>query len=199
MVGKGKKGKGKNSQTKPKSIQGGKKKELSKIKCFNCHEFRHYATECLLKKFSKKNLGRVVREAFASQLKPDFTLITCMDNNVMGSVWYLDSGASFHMTGCREFLSDLEEKDLQMHIEFGDNKRYNDTRIGTIAFKRESGSPLHLKYFTFVPGLKKNLIFFAVLEDHGYDVIFSKGKTFLKHVATGKVKHIGVTVIFFIS
>ena len=28
----------------------------------------------------------------------DFTLISCMVTSMMGSVWYLDSGASFHMT-----------------------------------------------------------------------------------------------------
>ena len=39
----------------------------------------------------------------------------------MGSVWYLDSGASFHMTGDKDLFSDLEEKDFQMHIEMGDD------------------------------------------------------------------------------
>ena len=39
----------------------------------------------------------------------------------MGSVWYLDSGASFHMTRDKELFSDLEEKDLQMHKDTGDD------------------------------------------------------------------------------
>lgn len=46
----------------------------------------------------------------------------------------------------------------------------------------------------FIPGLEKNLIFVAVLEDHGYDVIFSKGKSFLRNIATRQVKQIGVCV-----
>ena len=50
----------------------------------------------------------------------------------MGSVWYLDSGASFHMTGDKELFSDLEEKDLHMHIEMGDNGKYSVTRLGMI-------------------------------------------------------------------
>lgn len=33
-----------------------------------------------------------------------------------------------------------------------------------------------------------------VLEDRGYDVIFSKGKVFLRHIATRQVKQIGVWV-----
>ena len=54
-------------------------------------------------------------------------------------VWYLDSGASFHMMGDKELFSDLEEKYLQMHIEMGDDGRYSATDIGTITFERESG------------------------------------------------------------
>jgi len=46
----------------------------------------------------------------------------------------------------------------------------------------------------FVPGLKKNLVSIVVLEDCGYDVIFCKGKAFLRHIATGQVNQIGVRV-----
>eukprot|EP00253_Pinus_taeda_P028241 PITA_28241 len=46
----------------------------------------------------------------------------------------------------------------------------------------------------FVPGLKKNLITVAVLEDHGYDVIFNKGKEFLIHIVMGQVNQFKVHV-----
>ena len=52
-----------------------------------------------------------------------------------------------------------------MHIEMGDDRRYSATGIGTVTFQRESGYPLRLKDVMFVPGLKKNLISVAVLED----------------------------------
>jgi hypothetical protein len=44
-----------------------------------------------------------------------------MASSALGSVWYLDSGASSHMTRDKEFFSDLEERDLKMHIEMGDD------------------------------------------------------------------------------
>lgn len=73
-------------------------------------------------------------EALASQFEMDFTLITCMVSLMMVCVWYLDSGASFHMTGDIKLFSSLEEKDLKMHIEMGDDGRYSVSRVATVAF-----------------------------------------------------------------
>jgi hypothetical protein len=80
-----------------------------------------------------------------------------------------------------------------MHIEMGDDGRYNATNIGTITFQRESGKPFQLKDVMHVPGLKKNLVLVAMLEDRGYDV-FNDGKAFLQHKTTGQVKKIGIRV-----
>ena len=63
--------------------------------------------------------------------------------------------------------------------------------MGTITFQREHAAPLTLNNFMHVIGLTKNLVFVAMLEDRGYDVIFLKGKAFLRHIATGQVKKIG--------
>ena len=112
----------------------------------------------------------------------------------MGSVWFLDSGASFHMTGDRDLFTDLDEKDLGLHIEMGDDGSYNATSIGTISFKRESGKPFVLKDVMHVPGLKNNLISVAMLEEEGYDVVFSKGKAFLRSKETGETRRIGVRI-----
>ena len=43
-----------------------------------------------------------------------------------------------------------------------------------------------------VPGLKKNLISVAMLEDKGYDVVLSEGKSFLRSKTTGETRKIGV-------
>ena len=73
-------------------------------------------------------------EALASKFELYINLIASMANTLMGTMWNLDLGASFHMNGCKEFFSDLEEKYLQMNIEFGDNRKYSATEIGTITF-----------------------------------------------------------------
>ena len=70
----------------------------------------------------------------ASQFELEFSLIACLVSSVMVSVWFLDSGASFHMTGDWDLFSDLEDRDLGVHIEMGNDGRYSATGIGTISF-----------------------------------------------------------------
>jgi len=92
----------------------------------------------------------------------------------------------------KEFSNDLEEKDLQKHIEMGDDRRYSTTDINIVTFQRESSSPLKLKDVMYFPGLKENLVLVSMLENHGYDLIFSKGKDFLRYIAIGWMKRIRV-------
>lgn len=134
MGGNERKGKGKSYHSKSDFSQAGKKKDLSNIKCFHCHDLGHYATKCPHKKVDKNPSSREEGEALASQFKLDFTLIASMVTSVMGKVWYLDSGVSFYMTDKNEFFSDLEENDLQMHIKMVDDGRYSSTDISTIKF-----------------------------------------------------------------
>ena len=89
------------------------------------------------------------------------------------------------MSGDKNIFSTLEEKDLQIRIEMGDDGKYCISGEGTILFQREHGSPLTLSNVMYVPGLKKNLVSIAMLEDKVYDVVFSLGKVFLRHIGTG--------------
>eukprot|EP00253_Pinus_taeda_P012830 PITA_12830 len=189
---KGKKGKGKGEPS-----QKGDKKDLSKIKCFRCHDFGHYANKCpnWKKGSNKEHVGASTKvDGFAIQFEKDFSLIACMASSLGSNMWYIDSGASFHMTGNKEYFSQLEEKDLQVHIELGDNDKYANKGVGTVNFERESGSSLHLRDVLYVPWLKKNLVLVATLNDKEYDVIFNRGKAYLKHLASGSVKQIGVNM-----
>eukprot|EP00253_Pinus_taeda_P022617 PITA_22617 len=194
LASKARKGKGKASHSKSNFSHGGKQGEKSKVRCFNCHEMGHYATNCPSKKSKKGSTKGMEGEALASQFEMDFTLITCMVSSMVGCVWYLDSGVSLHMTGDKSLFSTLEEKDLKMRIEMGDDRKCNVSAVGMVAFQREHGAPLTLTDVKYVPGLKKNLVSIVMLEDKGYNVVFNKGKAFLRHIAMGQTKRIGIRV-----
>ena len=63
-----------------------------------------------------------------------------------------------------------------------------------VLFQREHGAPLTLTNVKYVLSLKENLVSVAMLEDKGYDVVFSKGKAFLRHIGTRQTKRIRIQV-----
>lgn len=117
-----------------------------------------------------------------------------MVSSMMGSGWFLDSGASFHMTSDKILFSTLEEKDLQILIGMGNYEKYSVLGVGMVIFQREHGACLTLTDVKYVPVLKRSMVSLAMLEDRGYDVVFSKGKVFLRHIITRQVKQIGSRV-----
>jgi len=63
--------------------------------------------------------------------------------------------------------------------------------VGTVSFQREHGALITLTDVKYVPGLKKNLESITMLEEKGYDVVFSKGKVWIRQITMGQVKQIG--------
>jgi hypothetical protein len=104
----------------------------------------------------------------------------CLSSTQTKDVWYIDSGASSHMTGHKHYFSNLEEKGFDFEILLGDDSAYHPKGIGTVKFERESGKPLYLSDVLYVPGLKKNLVSVSALEDKGYEVSFKERRAYIK-------------------
>jgi len=86
-----------------------KKKDLSKIKCFIYRYSGHYVSQCPnWKKEDKKKKGKSQTktstniENISSRLDDEFAVIACLSSSTATGVWYIDSGASCHMTRVRE-------------------------------------------------------------------------------------------------
>jgi hypothetical protein len=85
------------------------------------------------------------------------------------------------MTGYREHLTYLVEKESHLHGVLGDNARYIVKGVGSSSFKLDFYIPLQLSEVLYVPGMKRNLVYVSALEDKGYKVIFSEGKVLAWH------------------
>ena len=66
------------------------------------------------------------------------------------TLWYLDTGATNHMTSCRKFFSDLDESTTKF-LKFGDNSRIQTKGKGAIEINQKNGSTLRLYNVVFVP------------------------------------------------
>ena len=66
----------------------------------------------------------------------------------------------------------MQEGGAGIHVELGDDVRYQAQEVGTVSFQRESGKPLSFVDVLYVIGLIKNLISISTLEDKGYQVKF---------------------------
>ena len=92
------------------------------------------------------------------------------------STWYIDRGASNHMTGDHDMFSHMSETDLEMEVVLGDDTVVSAVGHGTVPFERESMQPMFLRDVFFVPGLKKNLVSVSMIEDRGFGVYVLDGK-----------------------
>jgi len=165
----GKKGKGK---------QVTKEKDMFKVKCWACQQMGHYAGTCPMKKEKGKNVAASAEvEEFASQFDREFSFMASTSNSVVPSswIWYVDSGASRHMTRGKDQFTQFLDRRINLEIELGDESIVRAVGIGTVTFQRESLSPLAVSEVLYVPGLRKNLISVSAIKNKGYEVTFRGG------------------------
>jgi hypothetical protein len=144
---------------------------MSKVKCFACHKFGHDARHCPNKK-KKQIVASTAVEEFSAKFDKEFSLVVCLSTRTTHySVWYIDSGASLHMTCVCEHLTDLTQIG-DCEVVLGDDWVVKGVGSGTVSFQRESLPPMLLREVLYVPGLNKNLVSVSAIEERGYEVLF---------------------------
>jgi hypothetical protein len=106
--------------------------------------------------------------------------------------WFVDSGASIHMTCNNEWYTNFKETHNGAHIYLGDDRAYQIKGYGDIPVTFPNGTVRHIHNVLYVPGIKKKLISVSTITDQNLKVEFFKTycivKDFLDHyriVATG--------------
>jgi len=82
------------------------------------------------------------------------------------------------MTGYRELLTILIEKEYWQKVGLQNNAKYVVKGTGTTSFQLDSSNSLKMSDVLYVPGLKKNLVSTLALEDKGFRVAFIAQESF---------------------
>jgi hypothetical protein len=137
---------------------------LSKIKCFDCHKCGHYASRCPEEKKGKGKeqqmqvaaSAKTQMNEFVAEFEKDFLLVSFLFTNmILRNAWYVDNGASQHMTLAQQLFSSLKKQDSRVQVELGKDAKYPVARVGTIPFQLESGNSLEFDDVLLIPGPKK--------------------------------------------
>ena len=147
--------------------KGKKKKDVSKVRSFACQQKGHYARKCPNKKKGKKEARASESAAIVEFSKKfeEFSLMACLGGigclRCNGSLaWFLDNGASQHMTRMRNVFLGYSKLDSSSYVGCDVSTRHALVvkEVGSVKFQLESGGYLELAKVLYVPSLPMNIL-----------------------------------------
>jgi len=140
--------------------------DKSKVKCYCCGKIGHYKSECWYNdEVNNEETSNLIKEEIDSTI-----LLTFGGNEKIGNnVWFLDSGASNHMTGRKELFVELDES-TKGDVSFGDNSKSEIKGKGKILIKTRNGDHQFISNVYYVPALKNNILSLGQLVEKGYKI-----------------------------
>lgn len=169
-------------------------RDKSRVKCFSCGGYGHFAAECRKQRRGKEqkqevNISQIDDEEpallMAKQEKDEEHQLKLNEGNVIPKIlnvgkekesqsdlWYLDNGASNHMTGEKSKFSSLDEQ-VTGKVRFGDGSTVSIEGKGSITFKCNNGEERMLKDVYYIPTLCNNIISLGQISEEGNQVVIN--------------------------
>ena len=131
----------------------------------------------------------IINKNFEDHMENSMIVGNLVSASTTSSTWYIDSGASSHMTSVQDMFTEILEIGLELEVVLGNDTVVRAVGHGT-GFDRESMEPMVLRDVLYVLGLKRNLVSISTIEDRGLGVyvldwkvyIFPKQRVHLLHM-----------------
>ena len=191
------KGRGHGRGCHPRNEEEKEKKTFDKssIQCYNCQKYGHFAYECRNPKREREDRAYVVNSAptlvqtpqaptpaatssllmAIEEAQSDFLLQGSEIDHHTFDLWYLDTGATNHMTGQQNFFTALDEI-VDGFVKFGDNSRVEIKGRGSVVGLRQDGQRLSFGNVLFVPKLCANILSPGRLDEEGCKMTMFGGR-----------------------
>jgi len=151
-------------------------------KCFYCQKLDHHIKDCR-KRIAKKR-RKQVNNVIDSPL---LFILSFPDNITESDKWYLDLGATQHMTPCQDWFLRYFLLSSHARIFLGDDTSHIIKGYGAVAIKLEDKSKRHIENVYHIPGLKKELISVSKIIDVGYKLEFNTNLWLIKDITNNLV------------
>jgi hypothetical protein len=146
----------------------GNKKEFNKKakngkRCFTCGSRGHFSNTCEKKTAKEKT----------AKAKTAFTAFHNKNNHENKHInWYVDSGASNHMTPCKEMLTNIKQSNVE-NIISANNAKLVVKNAGEVLMQTNK-SEIKIDDVLYVPNLAANLLSVNKIVKKGNSVVFDK-------------------------
>lgn len=136
---------------------------MSNIKFFSCSRMGHFARDCTNEHVT---FGAVKREAVSMAFSVEDD---AADNR---REWIVDSGATSHMTGHMDNLTEVRDLEEPRTLTVASGDKLVTAAVGQAPLLRDGDEVCVLQEVLFVRGLARNLVFVAAASKNGMEVVF---------------------------
>ena len=85
-------------------------------------------------------------------------------------IWYVDLGASNHMTSHGEWFKDMRNPEKPGYVETGDDTTHPIAHVGDVPLSMQDGKAKYLTDVLHVPKITKNLVSVGQMVEQGLQV-----------------------------
>lgn len=146
--------------------------KFKKTKCAYCKKKGHSIDECRKKKYNENapSTSNTAKAAFVAHFEAQENAFAASNNMAKSDVWYIDSGASSHMTPHAQLLSNIQPSKVG-EIRSANNAKLKVSGAGeTVLNICKNNIPV--SNILHVPGLSANLLSVSHIASNGNSVLF---------------------------
>ena len=176
------------------SVRGhGYQRQHNDLICHYYGEHGYMQASCYKKQNDIKN-GKLQQNNYASSSKQTedserlFVMqhvMTAMSDDVpngLDNVWYVDLGASNHMTSHGEWFKSMHDPKKPGFVERGDDSKHSIAYIGDVPLNVNDGKVKYLADVLHVSKITKNLVFVGQMVEQGLQVRFNCDGCFVEEL-----------------